>query len=276
MSEALLEAVQQLRKEAAEGKAPTRYPSRLRVGAIRTAPAAFQVRADTAEGVTSDAHVEALRRALEAMPDGEQEFDPLTVFAVGEQPYCIDGHHRLAAYRAAGIDGRIPVQWFRGSLEEALLEAARANQKVKLPMSPEQRMNAAWRFTCLGVKEHSLRHVAAATGVSKRQVGIMRALRRSYAKLFPDQPLPGYRQAVEDVRTGTPGDGEIYSEAWEEQKITWFVSAIQQHLGDQGAQHPELFAAALQRYGGGRLIDAIATAIRAAEGLDLDDDDVQF
>jgi hypothetical protein len=81
-----------------------------------------------------------------------EPLDPLLVFPAGGKYFAIDGHHRLAAYRAENWDGPVPVEAFKGSLEGARMIALRGNSKDKLPMSRVEKSNAAWRL----VKENEL------------------------------------------------------------------------------------------------------------------------
>src|SRR5262249_12361414 len=59
-------------------------------------------------------------------------FDPLSVFPAGGRYFVIDGHHRLAAYEAAGWEGLIPIKVFEGSLADARIAALNGNRKDKL------------------------------------------------------------------------------------------------------------------------------------------------
>jgi ParB-like chromosome segregation protein Spo0J len=66
-------------------------------------------------------------------------FDPLLAFPAGDKFFVIDGHHRLAAYEAADWNEPVPVEVFRGSLEDARLATLRSNSKDKLAMRREEK-----------------------------------------------------------------------------------------------------------------------------------------
>jgi uncharacterized ParB-like nuclease family protein len=89
---------------------------RLPIQEIKTLETVFQPRQMDGATVESGKHLGELKRALQA----KGELDPITVLKVGGEWLCLDGHHRLEAYRQAG--GRrthIPVRVFGGNLEDA-------------------------------------------------------------------------------------------------------------------------------------------------------------
>lgn len=67
----------------------------------------------------------------------------------------------------------IPVSYFKGTLEEAVLEAGAANSKAKLSITTQERQDYAWRLELFG--RYFKAEIAAAAGVSKSQVAYMRA-----------------------------------------------------------------------------------------------------
>jgi hypothetical protein len=83
---------------------------------------------------------------------------------MGSEWFCIDGHHRLEAYRQIGTNRPVPVEVFQGRLSQAVEKASKRNSKDKLPMSSTDKMEAAWRLDVLG--EFSKREVMEATGAS--------------------------------------------------------------------------------------------------------------
>lgn len=253
MTETFSEGIARLRREGEEST-PASRPERLPVGAVRFAPAVFQVRWGSApEGDTDATHVQALRRALEAKREGERVLDPVTLFVVGRHAYCIDGHHRLGAYRAAKVAGPVPVEWFDGTLEEAVAEAARRNQKLKLPMRPSERQEAAWRLVVLGA--HSKRKTAEASGVSQRTVANMRAILRRVKERDTGEPIGAY---WETLRWLKGEDSSEYTDEQRQAEIAWFVDGLVKQFGKRAAERPELFGEAVYQYGGERLVQAIA------------------
>jgi ParB-like chromosome segregation protein Spo0J len=83
-----------------------------------------------------------LVRAIKARGDVEA----VTVIQVGDKAVLIDGHHRVAAYGLAKATSAVPVKYFEGTLEEAVLEAGSANSKAKLPMNNQlvRTMRGGW------------------------------------------------------------------------------------------------------------------------------------
>ncbi|TPK80394.1 hypothetical protein FJ527_01050 [Mesorhizobium sp. B2-4-18] len=248
----VVERLQRLMKQSA-GEQPQR-PDTLPLAAIRTAPGLFQAREGNAkEGDVDAGHVQALVRALEAKPSSARTLDPVTVFAVGGDAYCIDGHHRLGAYRAFKVTPSIPVEWFQGSLEEAITEAIERNQKAKLPMKPMERMEGAWTLVLMGA--HSKARIATTAGVSERTVANMRSLLRSYREKFPAE-RPGKFQEVRNEMADRMPTG--FSDEMKEAMIERFRSTIAEKFGRQAAKHNGLFAEALLRYGGQSFVTMLA------------------
>lgn len=87
----------------------------------------------------------------------------------------LDGWHRLAAYRAAKWTGPIPATILTGDRRGALLAALGGNAKYVLPMTGDERLDAAWRLVREPVEPRfKVREVAAFSGVGKRTVDILR------------------------------------------------------------------------------------------------------
>jgi hypothetical protein len=79
-----------------------------------------------------------------------EPFDPLVVFPAGGRYFVMEGHHRLAAYEAVNWSDPIPVELFRGTLQDARIAALESNHNDKLPMSRAEKSNAAWRLVVEG------------------------------------------------------------------------------------------------------------------------------
>lgn len=114
-------------------------PSTLLLSAITLHPTLFQPRPRDAR------HLADLRAGL----DRDGRLDPVEVWACGPKVYLIDGHHRAETYRRAKWQGPVPVRWFTGSPDEAMLRAREANSRAKLAMSPADKANAAWQLVKL-------------------------------------------------------------------------------------------------------------------------------
>ncbi|RWG58668.1 MAG: hypothetical protein EOQ64_07295 [Mesorhizobium sp.] len=259
-------AVGWLRAKAGQ-EAPTTKPRRLPLGRILVAPTVFQVRTGAAAGgVTEPFHVKALQQALEAKPEGRRVLDRVTVYAIGDSAYCIDGHHRLAAYRAAKVKGSVPVEWFEGSLAEAIAEAAQRNQKVKLPMTQSERLEAAWRLVILGA--HSKRKTAEASGVSERTVASMRAL---YRQLMEQELEVG--SYLEALRWAKAGENDIeYTDAMREARIDRYVKGFVKQFGPRTPTHAEEFAEAVAKWAGSQFAGAVASWLAPSDDEDEETD----
>lgn len=154
------------------------------IAQIRSCPEVFQPRGGQAE---DEYHVRELSRALKSV-GSTAKLDAVLVVAVGCDVYCIDGHHRLAAYRQAEVSGPIPVEWFGGTLDDAVGEAIKRNSRDKLPMSRNDKLEAAWRLVVHGA--NSKAEITQATTISDGTVANMRrtakAIREQVNKDEPD------------------------------------------------------------------------------------------
>lgn len=124
-------------------------------------------------------HVRGLLQTLRATGG----LDPILVWAETEDTegtptgrlVLLDGHHRLSAYATAGGKRKgLPAIVLKGSREEAMLEAVRANSRESLPLTKNERMDAAWRLVRLPGKRLTVPAIAGASGVAPRSVDNMR------------------------------------------------------------------------------------------------------
>jgi len=93
--------------------APSDSPLTLPLSDIRIIEEVFQHRSGNL--AATDAHVAALAKSI-----GNSEGQPLDrvwIFWIGDGWCCIDGHHRLEAYKRAGYYLPIPVVVFKGTLD---------------------------------------------------------------------------------------------------------------------------------------------------------------
>ena len=145
-----------LEKERATGRAtPEGLITYLRLRQIALASSVFQARQlqDFYEQSMSDAHSETLKACLKASPT--QTLEAVVVWWSGKRWIALDGHHRVEAYRrlerdTKGTLQRIPVVTFEGSLEAAIAKSIELNARDKLPMTYDDKANAAWRLIAEG------------------------------------------------------------------------------------------------------------------------------
>jgi len=155
-------------------------PDRIPVREIRTAAALFAARSSgRADDLGSDqGHARELERALRAMPEDAREFDPLVVFEIAGTDFCVDGHHRLAVYRAvSGPTALVPVVRIGGTLGHAVAASVQANSMTFLPMSRAERQEAAWKLVKIG--QGSKREQAALSGMGETFIAKLRRLKRA-------------------------------------------------------------------------------------------------
>ncbi|WP_077033847.1 hypothetical protein [Pelomonas sp. KK5] len=156
-----------------------RPPGVLALKSLTLIPSVFQCRpeANAKTGVTEGGrlHLAGLTRVLKDSPD--DELDPVTVLSIGSKNILVDGHHRVAAYRAAQRS-TIPVIYFNDpeGPRAAVLGVGQVNRKTKLSMSTAERTQWAWELVKAG--GFTKAEVSAGAGVSDRTVGTMRMVLR--------------------------------------------------------------------------------------------------
>lgn len=141
-----------LEKERATGRAtPEGLITNLHLRQIALASSVFQARQlqEPYQQYLSDAHSETLKTNLKASPT--QTLEAIIVWWSGKRWIALDGHHRVEAYRrqerdAKGTIQRIPVVTFEGSLEAAIAKSIELNARDKLPMTYDDKANAAWKL----------------------------------------------------------------------------------------------------------------------------------
>jgi ParB-like chromosome segregation protein Spo0J len=243
-----------------------RRPPRLPIARIERAQELFQARSSEED----DRHVEQLIRALKY----EKALDPLLVMQIGKQTYLLDGHHRWLAYKKAGVRKPVPVEYFDGTIEEAVLVAGRANSKAKLPMLPQERHDYAWKLVLLG--RYSKKQIVEAAAVSDGQVAIMR---RVFKKLDEDAfNYTRWRQA-QRAAAHRPDMSDEERQAWKEQLAEVYADKITKACGPRFRNNTEVAAMALSRYFGRRLENlASDLAHHLPDGFfePLNEDDCEF
>jgi ParB-like chromosome segregation protein Spo0J len=248
-------AAEWLRHLSARAALPTspvgKRPDKLTVKALKRCPKLFQPRGWEDE---DEAHVQGLVRALQR--SSRKMLDPILVMPIGRDLYVIDGHHRVAAYEVAKVTAPVPVRYFDGTVREAVLVAGRRNSKDKLPMTPQERHNCAWKW----VKLHlgSKAEIAEAAGVSERQVAYMHQTQRALGK--------GADQCVTwaDARRLADGAGHDWSEAereeWRERRVEQLIERIRKATGPKLTRaDTETIAAVLEALLGRRLGAVVRT-----------------
>jgi ParB-like chromosome segregation protein Spo0J len=209
---------------------------------LRVADKVFQWRLPGYNVLQSDNHVFELARVLK---DHRKGLDPILVFPVDRRLYVIDGHHRLAAYRTVKWDRNVPVRVFKGSLDEARIEALAANIKDKLPMTCLDKQEAAWRL--VKAEHHTKSQIANLTTVSDRQIGYMRKTWRSlneHAEYNKRAHEISWREARNILR---PVNDDFDVEGWRDREARKLCDALlKAGIGQGMGKRPDVTALAIE------------------------------
>lgn len=213
----------------------------LRLGDIETMPELFQPR-----GGISERHVSDLIKAIKSVG----ALDPVTVMAIGNRTILMDGHHRIEAYGAAKWAQPVPVTYFEGTPEDAVLVAGEANSKAKLPMDNTDRQNFAWRLVL--IDRHSIAKVARASGISAAQVTIMRRVRKTLGEDAAEH------KSWFRARLAANGKDQAHStdderDQWMQQVAERYADELTKKFSTKLALNPEIAAMALASYFGRKL-----------------------
>lgn len=251
-----------VKRQLEHGKAqPAVAPSELSLRSIRRWPGVFQHR--NLRGRHSSDHVQELSAAIRHSPT--KTLDPITVWWDGKGWACIDGHHRMDAYRAtAASDRLIPVEVFGGSLAQAMAQAAVKNSKAKLPMTAAEKSNAAWRL--VAATDLSKAETVTAAGVSD---GTVAAMRRTYALLKEREEQSGDTLSLSphgELTDLTWADAKRIAKGIDKPEIDWeeanakkaqeWASVIGKAFGREAGKYPQVLAMALDLYDS-RLMDSL-------------------
>lgn len=243
-NETLLIAKRKLYQRLKKGlPAPTQRVTKLKLSEVLEMPTVFQQRA--VNQAASEKHVYELVKALER--DSKQAFSPIVVYWVGDGWCCIDGHHRMEAYRIFEYKRPIPVTVFSGSLEDAIELSASSNSKDKLPMSPQEKYNAAWRLVIS--TELSKVRIAKAANVSERLVGKMRAVMNTISVQHPELPLDSLKWTdALRVEQGLAPKETSVSRDFIEEEAKILADRLSRAFGTRLSSHSEILYRALEIY----------------------------
>jgi hypothetical protein len=174
------------------------------------------------------------------------------VYRAGGRNLLLDGHHRIEAYRAAKVAAPVPVEWFKGTPGEAILEARARNSATKLPMSSAERHDDAWRLVRLG--RHSKAEICGAANVSR---GSVDAMRKALRALGPDEAIEckTWRRARAQAE-GKGGKQDMTTDerqAWLDELADGWADRLAKTFGTKMASQPEVAAVALAHHFGRRL-----------------------
>jgi hypothetical protein len=221
----------------------------LKRDSIVVAEKVFQWRRLDADVANREEHILGMANVV---ADSGRPLDPLLVLQVGDRFYVIDGHHRLASYDTARWTGDIPAKVFGGTLAQAYLEALRLNSRNKLPMTKENKQEAAWKLVRLQ-DGSSREQISEWTTVSTSNVSNMRRVLKKLQELergadaIPIDELTWRRALREDWAT-EDGGKEWDADEWKEREANEIVEALMKaNIGFTLKKQPEITAMALEK-----------------------------
>jgi len=174
----------------------------------------------------------------------------MTVVQVGADAVLIDGHHRFESYRLAGVVTPVPVRYFAGTVDEAVLEAGRANSRAKLSMSVQERMDYAWRLVRMGC--FSKAKIVDAAVVSDGQVAEMRRVMKALGDEAFDCDVWLKARRLADGKAGMmPTDEEIEQRL--ELQAAIYADRMAKVFSTKLATNPTLAARTFHMYFGRKL-----------------------
>jgi hypothetical protein len=220
----------------------------LKPGQVTMRPELFQPREFSyGARITDTVYVKKLAGQIKLVG----ELDPIAVIRMGDAWVCIDGHHRLAAYKHVKWQGAIRCEWFGGSVREAVDEAVSRNRTVKLEVPKEDRQEQAWKRVLLGWG--SKREIALLCGVSETIVAMMRRVKaRAEGSTKEAQEMRGRLAGpLMETTWSLARLAHLHAEPAEmdaEKKAGQLARSIRSRLEDRLSRDPAVTARALAIY----------------------------
>jgi hypothetical protein len=233
----------------AKAKAPLEQPKgrcSLNRESIAIAAKAFQWRLPNENEGARDDHIQTLANAIR---DTGKPLDPILVFTVGDAFYVVDGHHRMAAYDTAKWRKVIPATVFEGTLEGAADAGRARNIRDKLPMSRNDKREAAWT---LGKRDPlpTREWISSETAVSPSSIdGMRKVLKALKATGVDEETIAGMTYAQALGKMGADDAGETWEyETWKQKEAEKIVKKIEATgIGFMLRKDHEIAALALER-----------------------------
>lgn len=221
------------------------------IGAAQHAEHVLAIAQIIAQRATAAAPAGDAVRAVGPAADGLHPCADAAVDGAGgrgsEDGLVLAHHHFVAqldlavlAYRSVKWSKPIPVEWFEGSVEEARLKALELNIKDKLPMSLEDKFEAAWSLVKEGKEKFSKSKIAKMTTVGERTVATMRSLLRN----DPEAQNLSWSEAK---RRQFTKDGDFDHDAWIDEKANKLAKQLLKVVTPKLIRNPEVLAESLRR-----------------------------
>ena len=154
---------------------------------------------------------------------------------------------KYVAYERSGYKLKpADVQWFIGPLNAAVEASIAANSKTKLPMTLQEKLNAAWRLVRLG--GFSKAQIKRSSAISDGQIGKMRRVLAAH-----HDNVVGIDEWAKAWRVAS-GRGEVRTDEEHEEYLSMLVEQYQQKIhdavGTKLASNPEMIARVMARHCG--------------------------
>lgn len=238
--------------------------TRVDLASITIDAATFQFRDEDLQ----TAHAEALCSHLRP---GEP-LDPMTLWRNPETSALtvIDGHHRLEAYRRFGWRGKVPARVYSCKLGDARKLALEENAKTRLPMTEQERKNAAWRLVCTCDEKGPVYSKAEIVALRLAGDGTIAKMRRTRLQLSEaEDELPDtWLEAMEMLKGLKTTDEEWDVDAWVQALADALDAQIGKIIGFEGERCLDALRVVLEKRLGHRT-EELADYWK----VELDDDD---
>lgn len=217
----------------------------------------------------SEAHIGKLMDAITIAPG--HEIERIDIWWTGKRWLVVDGHHRLKAYGRLQRDPkknmkaiRVPVRVFEGTLRKAIARSVEGNSKDKLPMSEEEKSDAAWLMVCMGGMTKP--EIIAASSRGDATVARMRRTRKAILKMIEAGTLEGVTEEQlinhswwEAQMMERGDDIPEKDEDWVERQAVVWAGRLGRYFKDKLSEAPDVFARAIAIYSKelpGRMIES--------------------
>jgi hypothetical protein len=214
---------------------------------------------------TDKRHVERLARRIKNVG----ELDPIVVIKLGGQWVCVDGHHRVTAYKKSKRTEEIKCEWFAGSVREAMDEGMRRNAALKLEVPLADRQEEAWKRVLIG--GWSKRQIVETCSIAEGTVSVMNRVRARYYGDDDSDATEQFRRSVGKLKATSWSIASLANRNAEpkdrddEQRAQSLAKNMRSRLTDMLSRDPAVTARALAIYDPalpGPLIDGL-TALPA-------------